>query len=186
MSDKLRTVVYVLAGLLILLVGFSVRACSKAATWERRATGAEKFVSDQRKVIKMLNDSLDDLSVKVAKRDTVLVHDSVRVAAVDRLHPIPVACLPNTLARDTLIANQRVQIADLKHTVRLDSIVRGTMQQSLDSLSTVLAARPSGILLRLPFLEIEKPAFAPFVGVDYRGKPTAGIGISLPIRIGAR
>lgn len=186
MTEKLKLVVYAAGAVLALLVAFSIRSCANARDFEKRAVSAERFVSDQRKVIHMLNDAQNDLLRRAVKRDTVLVRDSAHVAAVDIAHPPPVECIPNIAVRDTLIDDLNAQVVDLREALAIGVEIQERLVRSLDSATGALASRPRKTLLRLPYLEIEKPAFGPFMGIDYTGKPTAGVGFNIPIRIGAR
>lgn len=152
--------------------------------FEHRARDAERVAADQRHIIKMKDDQIADLERKRATRATVIREDRTAISVVDAANPPPDSCKPNLAARDKTIADQAAQIADDEAQLAAERAARAALQKAHDSLKAALASRPKSAFLRLAFIEIEKPAFGPFVGLDSSGRVVHGIGITLPIRIG--
>lgn len=150
--------------------------------YERRARSAERFAADRSKQIAVLDDEMARLVRASVKRDTVILERAKEVQRVDVLNPPPDTCRANLAVRDSLIADQGSQIENYRSQIENTVRARALLEASRDTLAAALAARSKG-LLRLPFLEIGKPAIGPFVGMCGSGT-CAGIGVVLPIRIG--
>jgi hypothetical protein len=154
------------------------------AEFEKRARSAERFAAEQRHVIQMKDDEIAELSRRREARAPVIERDRTAIATADAANPPPDSCQPNLAARDKTIADQAAQIADDSAQLAAEHVARAELQRAHDALAAALASRPKSALLRLAFLEIERPALGPFIGLNADGKVVTGVGISIPIRIG--
>lgn len=170
------------AVVLAILLALSYRSGNQ---FEQRARDAERFASAQRNANAILNDQLSDALARAAKRDTVIKHDSISVAAIDVANPPPDTCKPNLAARDKTIADQKAQILDLNTALARAREIGYNAQQAADSLQTALHARPRA-LLDLGFIEIGQPKFGAFAGLCSTGQWCYGGGLTFPIRLGGK
>lgn len=152
--------------------------------FEKRARSAERFASERVKAVAALDGVIARLAATSVRRDTVILERAKEVRRVDATNPPPDTCRANLAVRDSLIADQGAQLDNFREQIALAAEARRFLQASHDTLAAALAARPKGLLFRLPFLEIGKPALGPFVGVCQGGHTCIGLGVVVPIRIG--
>lgn len=174
----------VLVGAAIAIAVLGAWSYAARTEFERRATAAERFASDQRKIIKMKDDEIADLQRRRNARAEVIREGRTAVAVVDAANPPPDSCAPNLAARDKTIADQDAQIADDGRQIAAERERNDALQRSHDAIEAALASRPKSVLLRLAIIEIGKPAIGPFIGLDSGGDIRTGVAIVLPIRIG--
>lgn len=175
-----------LGGFLVLgaaLVSLALWSYQRAGDFEQRAQAAEKLKKDKDREIEVLDGLISSLIKRTDARAQVIDQRAQVVRDTDAKNPPPDTCRVNIAPRDSLIADQAAQIADLATTRDAEIAARQKLQVSRDSLSAALGARPKG-LLRLPFLEIGRPTPAAFIGLCDDGKLCKGFGVSIPFRIG--
>lgn len=166
------------------LAAVTIWALTSRSGFEDRARDAEAFAADQRRNQRVLEDEIARLTGRVRQRDTVILERAEAVREADSTNPPPDTCRPNLAARDALIAEQAAQIADLKSLDSVNARLRRDLVAARDSLAAALGSRPRG--LRLWVVDIGPPVPGAFAGVGLNGRPTAGVGITLPVRIGGR
>lgn len=166
------------------LGALAVHQCSARADFERRAESAERFVADQRRQIRVLDDEIDGLRGRVVRRDTVLADAFSEIARADSaLGRVADTHVPSISSRDRAIALLTAQVADLRSALAASEEARALERASTDSLSSALAAR-GGALVSLPFVEIGKPSPGVFAGMCLGGRACAGVGVTIDFKIG--
>lgn len=148
-------------------VAFEARAVAADA----RATAAQVVADSFKAVAKRA-------AASAAHRDTLIVHDSAVIEAVDREHPADTSCAPNLAARDTKIHDQAAQIVDLKTASEAQMGALATLQVSKDDLQHTLDTRPK----LYPRFVGPNIGLGGFVG--YCGKSLCG-GVGLTFNFGS-
>lgn len=147
-----------------------------AGRWEARAVRADSVAAAAQKELAVARAELDSLGRVAAHRAEIIRRREQRIVTVDSIFPPPPDCFPNLSERDSLIAEQRAQIATLAQ----DTLVRGRallrLQASHDELKATLAARPRPSRLHGPSVGVGAA-----IGLCQDGRPCAVVGVTINI-----